>query len=158
MASFLRNILSVFFTASVAEVIENPNVENPVIPLAADLVTDISYGASQETQGDITVIENVIIQNSQNVGEITQEIIHNINVVSDEGSQNSDFSADEAANVLMDMPDSLRLGGRKIKTRAKKHKVGIRRKTMKKSKKSKLRKHKTVKRRKSNKKIKTRKV
>jgi len=158
MASFLRNILSVFFTASVAEVIENPNVENPVIPLAADLVTDISYGASQETQGDITVIENVIIQNSQNVGEITQEIIHNINVVSDEGSQNSEFSLNDAADVLMDMPDSNRLGGRKRKTRAKKQKGGKRRKTMKKSKKSKLRKHKTIKRRKNYRRRKTRKM
>jgi hypothetical protein len=158
MASFLRNILSVFFTASVAEVIENPNVENPVIPLAEDLVRDISYGASQETQGDITIIENVIIQNSQNVGEITQEIIHNINVVSDEGSQNSDFSADEAVDVLMVMPDSNRLGGRKRKSRAKKQKGGKRRKTMKKSKKSKLRKHKTIKRRKSYRRRKTRKM
>jgi len=140
MASFLRNILSVFFTASVAEVIENPNVVNPVIPLAEDLVRDISYGASEETEGDITVIENVIIQNSQNVGNITQDIIHNINVVSDEGSQNSDFSADEAVDVLRGMPDSNRFGGRKRKTRAKKQKGGKRRKTMKKSKKSKLRK------------------
>jgi len=160
MASFLRNILSVFFTASVAEVIENPNVENPVIPLAEDLVRDISYGASQETQGDITIIENVIIQNSQNVGNITQGIIHNINVVSDEGSQNSDFSADEAVDVLRGMPDadSSRLGGRKRKSRAKKQKGGKRRKTMKKSKKSKLRKHKTLKRRKNHRRRKTRKM
>jgi hypothetical protein len=157
MASFLRNILSVFFTASAVAVIENPNVENPVIPLAADLVTDISYGASQETQDDITVIENVIIQNSQNVGVITQEIIHavNINVVSDEGSQNSEFSLNDAADVLRDMPSSSRLGGRKRKTRAKKQKGGKRRKTMKKSK---LRKHKTLKRRKSYRRRKTRKM
>jgi len=158
MASFLRNILSVFFTASVAEVIENPNVVNPVIPLAEDLVRDISYGASEETEGDITVIENVIIQNSQNVGNITQDIIHNINVVSDEGSQNSDFSADEAVDVLRGMPDSNRFGGRKRKTRAKKQKGGKRRKTMKKSKKSKLRKHKTLKRRKNHRRRKTRKM
>jgi hypothetical protein len=158
MASFLRNILSVFFTASAVAVIENPNVEIPVIPLAADLVTDISYGASQETQDDITVIENVIIQNSQNVGNITQDIIHNINVVSDEGSQNSDFSADEAVDVLRGMPDSNRFGGRKRKTRAKKQKGGKRRKTMKKSKKSKLRKHKTLKRRKNHRRRKTRKM
>jgi len=158
MASFLRNILSVFFTASVAEVIENPNVVNPVIPLAEDLVRDISYGASEETEGDITVIENVIIQNSQNVGNITQDIIHNINVVSDEGSQNSDFSADEAVDVLRGMPRSNRLGGRKRKTRAKKQKGGKRRKTMKKSKKSKLRKHKTLKRRKNHRRRKTRKM
>jgi hypothetical protein len=158
MASFLRNILSVFFTASVAEVIENPNVENPVIPLAEDLVRDISYGASQETQGDITVIENVIIQNSQNVGEITQEIIHNINVVSDESSQDSQdsrFSADEAVGVLSNMN---RLGGRKRKTRAKKQKGGKRRKTIKKLKKSKLRKYKTLKRRKSYRRRNTRKM
>ena len=159
MASFLRNILSVFFTASVAEVRENPNVENSVIPLAEDLVRDISYGASQETQNDITVIENVIIQNSQNVGNITQGIINNMNVVSSaENSQNSDFSADEAVDVLMDMQDSNRLGGRKRKTRAKKQKGGKRRKTMKKSKKSKLRKHKTIKRRKNYRRRKTRKM
>jgi hypothetical protein len=189
MARFLRNILSVFFTSAAIAVIENPNVENPATLLIEDLTTDVSQGASQSTQYGLRLIETVIIPDVEDITDAVEEVIehprvfesnnetviipaveevierpqvfeNNMNVVSSaENSQNSDFSADEAANVLMDMPnDSNRLGGRKRKTRAKKHKGGRRRKTMKKSKKSKLRKHKTLKRRKSYKKRKTRKV
>jgi hypothetical protein len=164
MASFLRNILSVFFTASAIAVVEDPNVGNPAVPLIQNLTSDLDEGASQSTQDGLERIETVIIPNVERITEQVGEVIerpqvfenNNMNVVSSaESSQNSDFSADEAANVLRDMPDSRRLGGRKRKTRAKKHKGGRRRKTMKKSK---LRKHKTLKRRKSNKKRKTRKM
>ena len=155
MASFLRNILSVFFTASAIAVIEDPNVDNPAEQLIQYLKSDISEGASLETQDGLERIETVIIPNVDTITQQVEQTIehppvfenNNMNVVSSaESSQNSDFSADEAANVLVNMSnDSDHSGGR-------------RRKTMKKSKKSKLRKHKTVKRRKSNKKRKTRKV
>ena len=165
MASFLRNILSIFFTASAVAVIENPNIENPAVTLIQELSTDVSEGASQDTQNGLQRIETVIIPNVEQITNAVEEVIEhppvfgegNMNVVSAESSQNSEFSVNEAANVLMDMPDadSSRLGGRKRKSRAKKQKGGKRKKTMKKSK---LRKHKTLKRRKSNKKRKTRKM
>jgi hypothetical protein len=168
MASFLRNILSIFFTASAVEVIENPNIENPAVTLIQELITDVSEGASQDTQNGLQRIETVIIPNVEQITDAVEEVIehppvfenNNMNVVSAESSQNSEFSVNEAANVLMDMPDAVssRLGGRKRKSRAKKQKGGKRRKTMKKSKKSKLRKHKTLKRRKSYRRRKTRKV
>ena len=171
MASFLRNILSVFFTSAAVAVIEDPNVENPAVPLIEDLTKDLSQGASQDTQTGLERIESVVLPNVEQITNeveqtIEQTIEHppvfsennNMNIVSAESSQGSDFSVDEAANVLMDMPDSNRLGGRKRKTRAKKQKGGKRRKTMKKSRKSKLRKHKTVKRRKSHRRRKTRKM
>lgn len=166
MASFLRNILSVFFTSSAIAVIEDPNVDNPAVPLIQNLTSDLDEGASQSTQDGLERIETVIIPNVERITDQVEEVIehpqvfeNNMNVVSSaENSQNSDFSADEAVDVLMDMPDSNRLGGRKRKTRAKKQKGGKRRKTMKKSKKSKLRKHKTIKRRKSYRRRKTRKM
>lgn len=166
MASFLRNILSIFFTASAVAVIENPNIENPAVTLIQELSTDVSEGASQDTQNGLQRIETVIIPNVEQITNAVEEVIEhppvfgegNMNVVSAESSQNSEFSVNEAANVLMNMPDSSHLGGRKRKSRAKKQKGGKRKKTMKKSKKSKLRKHKTLKRRKSNKKRKTRKM
>jgi hypothetical protein len=168
MASFLRNILSIFFTASAVAVIENPNIENPAVTLIQELSTDVSEGASQDTQNGLQRIETVIIPNVEQITDAVEEVIEhppvfgegNMNVVSAESSQNSEFSVNEAANVLMDMPDadSSRLGGRKRKSRAKKQKGGKRRKTMKKSKKSKLRKHKTLKRRKSHRRRKTRKM
>jgi hypothetical protein len=166
MASFLRNILSIFFTASAVAVIENPNIENPAVTLIQELSTDVSEGASQDTQNGLQRIETVIIPNVEQITDAVEEVIehppvfenNNMNVVSAESSQNSEFSVNEAADVLMDISESNRLGGKKRKTRAKKQKGGKRRKTMKKSKKSKLRKHKTVKRRKSNKKRKTRKM
>jgi len=169
MASFLRNILSIFFTASAVEVIENPNIENPAVTLIQELVTDVSEGASQDTQNGLQRIETVIIPNVEQITDAVEEVIehppvfenNNMNVVSSaESSQNSEFSEDRAVNVLSQMrtADSNRLGGRKRKSRAKNQKGGKRRKTMKKSKKSKLRKHKTLKRRKSNKKRKTRKM
>jgi hypothetical protein len=166
MASFLRNILSVFFTASAIAVIEDPNVDNPAVPLIQNLTSDLDEGASQSTQDGLERIETVIIPNVERITEQVEEVIerpqvfeNNMNVVSSaENSQNSDFSADEAVDVLMDMQDSNRLGGRKRKTRAKKQKGGKRRKTMKKSKKSKLRKHKTIKRRKNYRRRKTRKM
>jgi hypothetical protein len=164
MASFLRNILSIFFTASAVAVIENPNIVNPAVTLIQELSTDVSEGASQDTQNGLQRIETVIIPNVGQITNAVEEVIehpqvfeNNMNVVSAESSQNSEFSVNEAANVLMNMPDtdSSRLGGRKRKSRAKKQKGGKRKKTMKKSK---LRKHKTLKRRKSNKKRKTRKM
>jgi hypothetical protein len=166
MASFLRNILSVFFTASAIAVIEDPNVDNPAEPLIQNLRSDLDEGASQSTQDGLERIETVIIPNVERITEQVEEVIerpqvfeNNMNVVSSaENSQNSDFSADDAVDVLMDMQDSNRLGGRKRKTRAKKQKGGKRRKTMKKSKKSKLRKHKTLKRRKNHRRRKTRKM
>ena len=166
MASFLRNILSIFFTASAVALIENPNIENPAVGLIQELSTDVSEGASQETQDGLDRIETVITPNVEQITDtVEQRIEHppvfeesNMNVVSAESSQSSEFSVNEAADVLMDMPDSNRLGGRKRKTRAKKQKGGKRRKTMKKSKKSKLRKHKTVKRRKSYRRRNTRKM
>ena len=169
MASFLRNILSIFFTASAVAVIENPNIENPAVQLIQNLTSDVEEGASQSTQDGIERIETVIIPNVEQITDAVEEVIerpqvfenNNMNVVSSaESSQNSDFSADEAANVLTNMPDadSNRLGGRKRKTRAKKQKGGKRRKTMKKSKKSKLRKHKTIQRRKNYRRRKTRKM
>ena len=168
MASFLRNILSIFFTSAAVAVIENPNVENPAVPLIQYLTSDIYEGASQETQTGIERIETVIIPNVEQITDVVEERIenppvfenNNMNVVSGEGSQESNFSADEAVSVLSSMPaaDSNRLGGRKRKSRAKKQKGGKRRKTMKKSRKSKLRKHKTLKRRKSHRRRKTRKM
>lgn len=171
MASFLRNILSIFFTSAAVAVIENPNVENPAVPLIQNLTSDIDEGASQETQTGIERIENDILPNVEQITDVVEDRIehppvfeeqsnNNMNVVSDEGSQDSNFSADEAVNVLSNMPaaDSNRLGGRKRKTRAKKQKGGKRRKTMKKSRKSKLRKHKTLKRRKSYRRRNTRKM
>ena len=166
MASFLRNILSIFFTASAVAVIENPNIENPAVTLIQELSTDVSEGASQDTQNGLQRIETVIIPNVEQITNAVEEVIEhppvfgegNMNVVSAESSQNSEFSVNEAANVLSNMPDSSRLGGRKRKSRAKKQKGGKRRKTMKKSKKSKLRKHKTLKRRKNHRRRKTRKV
>lgn len=167
MASFLRNILSIFFTASAVALIENPNIENPAVGLIQELSTDVSEEASQETQDGLDRIETVITPNVEQItNTVEQRIEHppvfgegNTNVVSSaESSQSSEFSVNEAADVLMDMPDSNRLGGRKRKTRAKKQKGGKRRKTMKKSKKSKLRKHKTVKRRKSYRRRNTRKM
>ena len=164
MARFIHNILSLFFTASAVEVIQDPNVENSATLLIQDLTSDISDGATQETQTGIDRIETVIIPNVERItDEVEQRIEHppvfqddSMNVVSSaENSQNSDFSADEAVDVLMDMPDSNRLGGRRRKTRAKKQKGGKRRKT---TKKSKLRKHKTLKRRKSYRRRKTRKM
>lgn len=166
MASFLRNILSVFFTSAAVAVIENPNVENPATLLIQDLTSDVSEGASQETQTGIERIESVILPNVEQITDAVEEKIENppvfqevsMNVVSDEGSQESNFSADDAATVLTGMPDSSRYGGKKRKTRAKKHKGGKMRKTMKNSRKSKLRKHKTLKRRKSHGRRKTRKM
>lgn len=173
MASFLRNILSVFFTASAVAVIEDPNVENPAVPLIQKLTSNLDEGASQSTQDGVERIESVVLPNVEHITDVVEDRIehperiehpvfenNNMNVVSDEGSQDSNFSADEAVNVLSNMPaaDSNRLGGRKRKTRAKKQKGGKRRKTMKKSRKSKLRKHKTVKRRKSHRRRKTRKM
>jgi hypothetical protein len=165
MASFLRNILSIFFTASAVAVIENPNIENPAVTLIQELSTDVSEGASQDTQNGLQRIETVIIPNVEQITDAVEEVIEhppvfgegNMNVVSAESSQNSEFSVNEAATVLMDMPDadSSRLGGRKRKSRAKKQKGGKRKKTMKKSK---LRKHKTIKRRKSYRRRKTRKM
>ena len=163
MASFLRNILSIFFTASAVAVIENPNIENPAVTLIQELSTDVSEGASQDTQNGLQRIETVIIPNVEKITDAVEEVIEhppvfendNMNVVSAEGSQDSIFSADEAVDVISNMPNSTRLGGRKRKSRAKKQKGGKRKKTMKKSK---LRKHKTLKRRKSNKKRKTRKM
>ena len=164
MASFLRNILSVFFTASAVAVIEDPNIENPAVPLIQDLTTDLSEGASQDTQTGLERIESVIVPNVEQITETVEDRIehppvfqeNNMNVVSDEGSQESSFSEEEAVNTLVGMPSSNRLGGRKRKTRAKKQKGGKRRKTMKKSRK--LRKHKTLKRRKSYRRRKTRKM
>ena len=168
MASFLRNILSIFFTSAAVAVIENPNVENPAVPLIQNLTSDIDEGASQSTQDGLERIETDILPNVERItGQVEERIEHppvfennNMNVVSDEGSQDSNFSADEAVNVLSNMPaaNSNRLGGRKRKTRAKKQKGGKRRKTMKKSKKSKLRKHITLKRRKSYRRRNTRKM
>lgn len=167
MASFLRNILSVFFTSAAVAVIENPNVENPAVPLIQNLTSDVEEGASQSTQDGIQRIENVIIENVEHITDVVEERIEhppvfendNMNVVSSaEGSQDSNFSANEAANVISNLPNSTRLGGRKRKSRAKKQKGGKRRKTMKKSKKSKLRKPKTLKRRKSHRPRKTRKI
>ncbi len=164
MASFLRNILSVFFTASAVAIIENPNVENPANALIQDLTADVSEGASQETQDGIERIETVVIPNVEQITDQVEEVIehppvfsenNSMNIVSDESSQDSRFSADEAVGVLSNMN---RLGGRKRKTRAKKQKRGKRRKTMKKSKKSKLRKRKTLKRRKSYRRRNTRKM
>jgi hypothetical protein len=168
MARFIHNILSIFFTASAVEVIEDPNVDNPAVPLIQKLKSDLDEGSSQSTQDGIERIESVILPNVEQITEeVERRIEHppvfqdddSMNVVSSaENSQNSDFSADEAVDVLMDMQDSNRFGGRKRKTRAKKQKGGKRRKTMKKSKKSKLRKHKTIKRRKSYRRRKTRKM
>jgi hypothetical protein len=168
MAIFIRNILSVFITASAIAVIGNPNVENPATLLIQDLTSDISDGASQDTQNGIERIETVILPNVEQItDEVEERIEHppvfennNMNVVSDDSSQDSNFSEYEAVNVLSQMPaaDSNRLGGRKRKTRAKKQKGGKRRKTVKKSKKSKLRKHRTLKRRKTYRRRKTRKM
>ena len=167
IARFVRNIISVFFTASAVAVIDNPDVENPADKLIEDLTNDLSQGASQSTQDGIERIENVIVPRIEDITDDVEEVIDpppvfqddNMNVVSSaEGSQDSIFSANEAVNVISNLPNSTRLGGRKRKSRAKKQKGGKRIKTMKKSKKSKLRKHKTLKRRKSNKKRKTRKV
>lgn len=167
MASFLRNILSVFFTSAAVAVIENPNVENPAVPLIQNLTSDVEEGASQSTQDGIERIENVIVPRIENITRAVERRIDpplvfendNINVVSSaESSQDSNFSANEAVDVMSNLPNSTRLGGRKRKSRAKKQKGGKRRKTMKKSKKSKLRKHKTLKRRKSHRPRKTRKM
>jgi hypothetical protein len=166
MASFLRNILSIFFTSAAVAVIENPNVENPATLLIQDLTSELSDGASQDTQNGIERIETVILPNVEQITDVVEDRIehppvfenNNMNVVSDEGSQNSEISVNTAADILMDMPGSNRLGGKKRKTRAKKQKGGKRRKTMKKSKKSKLRKHKTLKRRKNYRRRKTRKM
>lgn len=167
MANFILNILSLFFTASAVSVMQNPNAGNPAIQLIQNLTSDVEEGASQSTQDGIERIESVIIPNVERITDEVEGRIEdppvfqddNMNVVSSaENSQGSYFSEEGAANVLLNMQNSGRLGGRKRKTRAKKHKGGKRRKTMKKSKKSKLRKHKTVKRRKSNKKRKTRKM
>jgi len=167
MASFLRNILSVFFTASAVEVIEDPNVDNPAVPLIRKLKSDLDEGSSQSTQDGIERIESVILPNVEQITEeVERRIEHppvfqdddSMNVVSSaESSQNSEFSEDRAVNVLSQMrtADFSRLGGRKRKTRAKKQKGGKRRKTMKKSK---LRKHKTIKRRKNYRHRKTRKM
>lgn len=173
MASFLRNILSVFFTSAAVAVIEDPNVENPALPLIENLRSDLDEGASQETQTGIENIETTVIPNIEQITDVVEERIEHppvfeedasssMNVVTDdESSQESKFSEDEAVNVLSSMPkaDLSRIGGKKPrKTRAKKHKGGKRRKTVKKSKKSKLRKHKTLKRRKSYRHRKTRKM
>ena len=167
IARFVRNVMSVFFTASAVAVIEDPDVENPAVHLIEDLKNDLSQGASQDTQTGIKRIENVIVPRIEDITERVEERIDpppvfendNMNVVSSaEGSQDSNFSANEAANVISNLPNSTRLGGRKRKSRAKKQKGGKRRKTMKKSKKSKLRKHKTLKRRKSYRRRKTRKI
>ncbi len=167
MASFLRNILSVFFTASAVAVIENPNVENPASALIQDLTSDISEGASQATQDGLERIETLIIPNVEQITEQVEQTIehppvfsesNNMNIVSDESSQGSNFSTDEAVDVLSKMPNSNRIGGRKRKIGTKKQKGGKRIKTMKRSKKSKLRKHKTIKRRKNYRHRKTRKM
>jgi hypothetical protein len=166
MASFLRNILSVFFTSAAVAVIEDPNVPNPAVLLIQDLTTDLSEGSSQETQTGLERIESVVLPNVEQITNVVEDRIehpqvfqeNNMNVVSDESSQDSNFSSDDAVNVLSNMPTSNRLGGRKRKTRAKKHKGGKRRKTIKKSRKSKLRKHKTLKRRRSYRRRKTRKM
>lgn len=167
MASFLRNILSVFFTASAVAVIENPNVVNPASALIQGLRSDISEGASEETQDGLERIETVIIPNVYTITEQVEQTIErppvfsendNMNIVSNENSQDSIFSADEAVGVLSDMQNSDRIGGRKRKIGTKKQKGGKRRKTMKRSKKSKLRKHKTIKRRKNYRHRKTRKM
>ena len=176
MASFLRNILSVFFTSAAVAVIEDPNVENPALPLIENLRSDLDEGASQETQTGIENIETTVIPNIEQITDVVEERIEHppvfeedasssMNVVTDdESSQESKFSEDEAVNVLSSMPkaDLSRIGGKKTrkprKTRAKKQKGGKRRKTLKKSKKSKLRKHKTLKRRKSYRHRKTRKM
>lgn len=163
MASFLRNILSVFFTSAAVAVIENPNVENPVTLLIQDLTSDVSDGATADTQTSIERIESIILPNVEYITHAVEERIENpqlfqevdMNIVSDEGSQESNFSIDDAASVLRSMPDSNRLGGRKRKTSAKR---GKRRKTTKKSRNSKLRKRKTLKRRRSYRRRKTRKM
>lgn len=171
MASFLRNILSIFFTSAAVAVIEDPNVENPALPLIENLRRDLDEGASQETQTSIENIETTVIPNIEQITDVVEERIehptvfeeenNSMNVVTDESSQESKFSEAEAVDVLLNMPKAnLRgIGGKKPrKTRAKKHKGGKRRKTLKKSKKSKLRKHKTLKRRKSYRHRKTRKM
>lgn len=167
IARFVLNALSVFFTASAVAVIENPDVENPAVHLIEDLTNDLSQGASQDTQTGIERIDNVIVPRIEDITDEVEAVIEhppvfendNMNVVSsEESSQDSNFSADEAVNVILDLPNSNRLGGRKRKSRAKKQKGGKRRKTMKKSKKSKLRKPKTLKRRKSHRPRKTRKM
>ena len=167
IARFVRNVISVFFTASAVAVIGDPDVENPAVHLIEDLTNNLSQGASQDTQTGIERIENVIVPRIEYITEQVEESIDpppvfendNMNVVSSaESSQGSNFSADEAVNVILDLPNSTRLGGRKRKSRAKKQKGGKRRKTMKKSKKSKLRKPKTLKRRKSHRRRKTRKM
>ena len=167
IARFVRNVISVFFTASAVAVIGDPDVENPAVHLIEDLTNNLSQGASQDTQTGIERIENVIVPRIEYITEQVEESIDpppvfendNMNVVSSaESSQGSNFSADEAANVISNLPNSTRLGGRKRKSRAKKQKGGKRRKTMKKSKKSKLRKPKTLKRRKSHRRRKTRKM
>lgn len=167
IARFIRNVISVFFTASAVAVIENPDVENPAVPLIEHLISDVEKGASQSTQDGIERIENVIVPRIEDITERVEERIDpppvfqddNMNVVSSaESSQDSNFSANEAANVISNLPNSTRFGGRKRKSRAKKQKGGKRIKTMKKSKKSKLRKHKTLKRRKSHRPRKTRKM
>ena len=166
MANFIRNILCLFFTSAAVAVIDDPNGENPAVPLIEDLTNDLSQSASQSTQDGLQHIETDINPNVEQITERVEERIehppvfenNNVNVVSDEDSQDSNFSANEAVNVISNMPNSTRLGGRKRKSRAKKQKGGKRRKTMKKSKKSKLRKHKTLKRRKNHRRRKTRKV
>ena len=167
IARFVRNVISVFFTASAVAVIGDPDVENPAVHLIEDLTNNLSQGASQDTQTGIERIENVIVPRIEYITEQVEERIDpppvfqddNMNVVSSaESSQDSNFSANEAVDVISNLPNSTRLGGRKRKSRAKKQKGGKRRKTMKKSKKSKLRKPKTLKRRKSHRRRKTRKM
>ena len=167
IARFVRNVISVFFTASAVAVIEDPDVENPAVHLIEDLTNNLSQGASQDTRTGIERIENVIVPRIEYITEQVEESIDpppvfendNMNVVSSaESSQDSNFSANEAVDVISNLPNSTRLGGRKRKSRAKKQKGGKRRKTMKKSKKSKLRKPKTLKRRKSHRRRKTRKI
>jgi len=164
MASFLRNILSVFFTSSAVAVIEDPNVNNPAVELIEDLTTDLSQSANQDTQNNIQNIESVIVPNIETITSQVEVAIENPPEVQDnsmvlEGeSQDSNYSEVDAVNTLVNMPKSNRLGGRKRKTRAKKLKGGKRRKTIKKSKKSKLRKHKTLKRKRIYKRRKTRKM
>ena len=166
MVEFFKSVLPIFITSSAVAVIKNPRGGNPAVPLIEKLTSDVQNEPNPPT----SAIESIRTEIIPNVGVITGNVVEdiehpqvfendNMNVVSSaESSQDSNFSANEAVDVISNLPNSTRLGGRKRKSRAKKQKGGKRRKTMKKSKKSKLRKPKTLKRRKSHRRRKTRKI
>ena len=111
MARYLRNMISVIFTASAVTHIEDRNVESAV-PLITNLTSDVQEDASQSTKKDVKTIKTEIIPNVEDITRVVESRIrdplrfeyNNVYVVpSAESSQDLDLMEDDASGYDADL-------------------------------------------------------